>query len=147
MKATLAILLLCLGVTSACSAPEAKRKAVRPTLVEAPAPDYRLCRTDYDQAIVAGQGKALRWYLLGPAYDIKGTFRGHLIKAIIKEELKTGPLFEGDVIVAINGRPVEKPGEFQTVWTELPGRPNLLIRFARGTKLLELNIPIVDCER
>jgi hypothetical protein len=49
------------------------------------------------------------------------------------------------VIVALNGHPVEKPGEFQTAWTELPGRNNLLIRFARGRKLLELNIPVVDC--
>ncbi len=140
------ILLLGLLLTmAACSAPESRPKAVRRTLLEPAAPVVRLCRSDYDAAIAAGQGKALRWYLLGPAYDAKGKFRGHLIRAVIKPELQAGPLFEGDIIVAINGQSIEKPGEFQAVWTELPGRQDLLVRFARGPKLLELKIPIVDC--
>ena len=58
-----------------------------------------------------------------------------------------GPLHDvdvapGDVLLAINGKPLERPDELQTVWDSLRTANELVARLTRGDARLELHFTI-----
>jgi len=60
---------------------------------------------------------------------------------------RTGPLGDvdvapGDVLLAINGKPLERPDELQTVWDSLRTANELVARLRRGEAGLELHFTI-----
>jgi len=59
----------------------------------------------------------------------------------------SGPLHDvdvapGDVLLAINGKPLERPDELQTVWDSLRTANELVARLRRGEAGLELHFTI-----
>jgi len=63
---------------------------------------------------------------------------------ILKTELKDGPVKVGDVLRGINGRPIETPGQVETIWRELWSRKTLTLTMIREDRPLDLTIPIVN---
>ncbi len=127
-----------------CSAPVEDRQAVAPTLVEDGPKELRILRADYEQVIKAGLQPVMRWYLTMPAYDATEKFLGFRIVRILKTELKDGPVKVGDVLRGINGRPIETPGQVETIWRELWSRKTLTLTMIREDRPLDLTIPIVS---
>jgi S1-C subfamily serine protease len=60
---------------------------------------------------------------------------------------RVGPLNDvdvapGDVLLAINGKPLERPDELQTVWDSLRTANELTARLTRGDARVELRFTI-----
>jgi len=119
---------------------------VTPVIVdetEAPEPEWKIARTDYEAAIKEGLQKVMRWYFVQPAYR-GDDFVGYTVKEIYREGLQKGPIRVGDVIVRINDMPVERPEHALAVWRDLWGLTKLKIDLMRDGKQRVYDIPIVD---
>lgn len=138
------VVLVALVVGAGCSAPDEARVAVAPTLVEDGPRELRILRADYERVIKEGLQPVMRWYLTMPAYDASEKFLGFRIVRILKTEFKDGPVKVGDVLRRINGRPIETPGDAETIWRELWARKTLTLSMIREDRPMDLTIPIVS---
>jgi len=59
-------------------------------------------------------------------------------------EVTEGAVRQGDVVLRINGRAVERPDQFLYVWKQLPGAATVLIEGARDGAPLKVTLTIVD---
>jgi len=100
-------------------------------------------RADYEAVIKDGLQPIMRWYLTMPAYDAAEKFLGFHVVRILRDDLKDGPVKVGDVLRRINGRPIETPGQVETVWRELWSLKTLDLSLIREGRSMDLTIPIV----
>ncbi|MBM4352423.1 MAG: hypothetical protein FJ109_01285 [Deltaproteobacteria bacterium] len=138
-------LLLSILLLAACS-PARVREPVAPILVEGEEekePDWRIARADFEQVLKAGLQPVMRWYFVVPSYD-GDAFVGYEVAEIIKPELEAGPLRVGDVLVAINDMPIERPDHVLAVWRQLWSRKTISLDLLRGGKSRRYVIPILS---
>lgn len=50
----------------------------------------------------------------------------------------------GDIVISINHKPIERPGQFMAVWNQLAREKQLVVQLVRQGKPLELRYKIVD---
>ena len=91
----------------------------------------------------AGPGMFLRQLEVAP-HMLGDRFVGWQLVQLLD---RAGPLNDvdvvpGDVLVAINGKPLERPDELQTVWDSLRTANELTARLTRGDARLELRFTI-----
>src|SRR5439155_5339840 len=91
----------------------------------------------------AGPGMFLRQLEVAPRMS-GDRFMGWQLVQLIDH---TGPLggvdvIPGDVLLAINGKPLERPDELQTVWDSLRTANELTAQLSRGDAKLELRFTI-----
>jgi S1-C subfamily serine protease len=91
----------------------------------------------------AGPGMFLRQLEVAPRM-VGDRFVGWQLVQLID---RTGPLGDvdvapGDVLLAINGKPVERPDELQTLWDSLRTANELKAQLSRGDGRLELRFMI-----
>jgi type II secretory pathway component PulC len=91
----------------------------------------------------AGPGTFLRQLEVAPRMS-GDRFVGWQLVQLIGD---TGPLTEvdvapGDVLLAINGKPLERPDELQTVWDSLRTANELTAQLSRGDARVELRFTI-----
>lgn len=55
-----------------------------------------------------------------------------------------GRLRPGDIVVRVNGQPIQRPREFMRVWKTLAQREQLTIRMVRDGNPVTLRFSIVD---
>lgn len=55
-----------------------------------------------------------------------------------------GPVRGGDVVTQINGKPIERPDQFMTVWEKLPAAQELVVQMWRGGREVTLRYPIIS---
>ena len=141
----LALILALLLAASACS-PATRREPVTPIIIDEddePEKDWSISRDDYEATIKQGLQKVMRWYFVKPAY--KGSaFVGYQVVQIYNERLEKGPLRIGDVLMSINGLPVERPEHALAIWRGLWGKKRLKIALIRDGKKKVYDIPIVQ---
>ncbi len=55
-----------------------------------------------------------------------------------------GPIKPGDIVLKVNGRPIERPKQFMAVWNNLGKATEIVVALQRGGKLRTLRYPIID---
>jgi len=144
--ATLALLVsLCAGGWG-CSSADI-REPVAPTIIDDDGPtadgDWKIQRSDYEAVAKQGIQHVMRWYHVRPHYK-GGRFIGYEVAEIYKEELKAGPLRKGDVLLAVNDLPIERPEHAMAVWRNLWGQKSLKLSLLRSGLPTVLDIPVVE---
>lgn len=77
--------------------------------------------------------------------DVRPTFRrGRFYGWRVLSYHGPGKLDPGDVVLRINGRSVERPDQFMSVWEELTARKDLVIEVDRRSRRETWRYPIVD---
>lgn len=138
---------LALQALLACSAPQddGPRKAIPAVLVEPEQKTFAICRADLLKHKKAGPAHVMRWYLPVPFYRADGSFLGYEIRSIVAEPLADGPLLPGDVLVSVNGLPIEKPGQVDVIWAGLDSVPAIVLSIYRNRVSQTISIPVNDC--
>jgi type II secretory pathway component PulC len=146
------------------SAPAARPQPPEPVqqvpAAEAPAPpssatasgastdtDVRtLKRSAVRDAVSQGLGVFLQHIeLYGQPVRVDGKFHGFRIAALRDAKFWSGvDLKPGDVVTAVNGLPIERPGEAQNAFDSLEAARELRVSYERDGKPRELVYPIVD---
>ena len=55
-----------------------------------------------------------------------------------------GPIKPGDIVLRVNGRPIERPEQFMAVWSSLDKATEIVVALHRGGKPRTLRYPIID---
>ncbi|MCC6752304.1 MAG: hypothetical protein IT371_31945 [Deltaproteobacteria bacterium] len=77
--------------------------------------------------------------------DVRPTFRrGRFFGWRVRAYRGPGELLAGDIVRAVNGRPIERPEEFMAVWSAAGAREELTVHLVRGAQSVHLRLPIVD---
>jgi S1-C subfamily serine protease len=138
-------------VASGCasSAPPPVRSRPVAVVVEPPPPPPErhgeIVRAELVPVIEAGLGRFLGGVRVEAALT-DGRFEGYRIVSIYP----TDPRFEGlelvagDVVVRVNGEPIERPEQAFHVWNGLRVASELMIEYVRGGERRELRYAIVD---
>ncbi len=122
------------------------REPVAPTLVEGEEdkePQWRIPRADFEQVLKDGLQPVMRWYFLAPAYNGE-SFVGYEVVEVLKPELEAGPLRAGDVLLAVNDLPIERPDHALAIWRQLWGRKTISLDLLRDGKPRRYVVPIVS---
>ena len=88
----------------------------------------------------SGPGMFLRQLEVAPHMDKQQRFVGWQLVQLLD---RTGPLYDvdvvpGDVLLAVNGKPLSRPDQLQTVWDSLRTANELRAQLWRGDTALEL---------
>ncbi len=76
---------------------------------------------------------------------VKATFnRGRFFGWRMLSYRGPGPIKPGDVIIDVNGMPIERPDQFMKVWEKLPTIKELTVKLLRDGKPNTLRYPVVD---
>jgi hypothetical protein len=118
----------------------------RPRAVAAPGKGLRTGTIPRDRLVAvldAGPGMFLRQLEVAPRMSGERFVGWQLVQLLDH----AGPLHDvdvapGDVLLAINGKPLERPDELQTVWDSLRTANELTARLWRGDTNLELRFTI-----
>jgi S1-C subfamily serine protease len=144
-RALLGALILSCGGSSA--PPAEPTRAPRPaTSAEAPAPrPGRLWRRDVTATLSRGLGDFLTRLEVEPLAP-GGKFRGWRIAKLRQGDplWAGGELVPGDVVTAVNGRPIERPEQALAAFQSLAVAPELRVAFERDGARRELVYPIDD---
>jgi len=132
------------GGRTAPAASDAAREP--PRIVAAPGKGLRsgtIARARLVAVLDAGPGMFLRQFEVAPRM-VGDRFVGWQLVQLLDH---SGPLHDvdvapGDVLLAINGKPLERPDELQTVWDSLRTANELVARLRRGEAGLELHFTI-----
>jgi S1-C subfamily serine protease len=112
----------------------------------APPQDHALRRSQVRAVVAGGLGLFLQKVTLDDEPVRKdGRFHGFRIAAFPDPALFRGvDLRPGDVIVRINGMPIEHPEEALEVFRSLDAASELKVDYERGGEARQLKVPIVD---
>lgn len=156
--------LLCLALLGACAPKvtpntpafdeelESSTAETAPTPVEAPRPEAppgkglrsgTIERARLVAVLDGGPGAFLRQLEVAPRLDGKRFVGWQLVQLIDR----SGPLVDvdvvpGDVLLAVNGRPLSRPDQLQSVWDSLRTANELRAQLWRGDDKLELAFAI-----
>jgi type II secretory pathway component PulC len=123
----------------------------RPAAVVAPAAsaapaDHSVPRSAVHAVVAQGLGMFLRRVTVDdqPVF-VGGRFHGFRIAALHDKSFWDGvDLAPGDVVVSVNGMPIERPEQALTVFDSLEVASELRVAFERGGQARELIYSIVD---
>jgi hypothetical protein len=120
--------------------PEAQMRVPAP----APPPDPtrpRMTRAQLYRVLDAGPGAFLRTVRVRASHGPKG-FAGWEVLALWPDaHIDIGP---GDVVVRVNGRPIERPEQLNQVWDSLRSVFEFVVEYRRGGERRELRVTVVD---
>lgn len=107
--------------------------------------ELEIPRFQLHRVIEGGLGRVLQRLELEP-YRVEGGFRGF---RVLRSRLYTRSgepidLRPGDVILALNGRSIERPEEAMQAFEALRGEEAIVVSILRDENRDELRIPIVD---
>ncbi|HVV87309.1 MAG TPA: hypothetical protein VHE35_29915 [Kofleriaceae bacterium] len=102
-----------------------------------------VARTELKPVLDAGPASFLGWFDT-EAVLVDGQFTGwRLVKLLpAGQPLAKLDLVPGDVLVAVNGRPLSKPDELGDLWTELYAAGAIVAEIHRGTERFTLRFTI-----
>jgi type II secretion system protein C len=140
-------LVACGGATSS-SAPLVAAAGPRPAHPAAPAPldDHHLARSVVHDVVSQGLGSFLQHVDLADQPVLAGgKFHGFRIAALRDSPLWQGvDLKPGDVVVSVNGFPIEHPEQAQTAFESLDVSSELRVDYERDGQPRELVYAIVE---
>ncbi len=100
-------------------------------------------REDVNRTVDAGLGRFLQSVSI-EASLVDGRFRGFRIVEVRPADAWRGvDLRVGDVVTAINGKPIERPEQAYEVFTSLKQADRLVVSYLRAGSARELVLPIV----
>jgi len=104
-----------------------------------------LQRAAVDEVLLQGPQRFVRRLRLSPAL-VAGKFVGHRLDEIPRDDPVLGAvdLHPGDIIVGVNGMPLERPEQFMAAWEALKAADQIRIEYLRGGRALVLRWAIVD---
>jgi S1-C subfamily serine protease len=110
-----------------------------------PSPPSRIARRDLMPVLSAGLGAFWSRTEVKPSLA-SGRFRGWQIVALHWEgtRLADVDLQPGDVVMSVNGQPIERPEQAQACWESLTMARELRVSFERGTVKRQIVYPIDD---
>lgn len=112
---------------------------------EAPKPPRgALWRQDVDQAVDAGLGYFLQRLDVAPSFDSEGRFEGFRIVALNGEEYWADvDLKPGDVVLRVNGKPIERENQAYEVFQSLKTAQAIEVQFLRGDQRRTISYRII----
>lgn len=118
--------------------------AANPQVIATPAPGT-IPRDQLARTLDAGLGRFLGSVRVDPVLQ-RGAFVGFRIVAFRDPEgLYRGvDLLPGDVVVRVNGSPIERPEQALAIWNGLRVTSELCVEYVRGSERREIRYPIVD---
>ncbi len=120
---------------------EAERQKAEPP---EPAVPTSLDRAEVDRVVDAGLGRFLQTVSV-EASVVEGRFRGFRIVEVRPANAWRGvDLKVGDVVTAINGKPIERPEQAHEAFMGLKQAQRLVVSFVRAGTQHELVLPIID---
>ena len=128
-------------------APSPPPASAAPTLAAAPkrvVPAGHLRREDVMDALSGGPGAFLAKIDVEPVLDRDNKFRGWRIVEIRDPSLMSEHLAVGDVITAVNGRRIEREGEFYEAFMAMAFARELKVSSTRGGAPRGFVLPIDD---
>jgi general secretion pathway protein C len=107
---------------------------------------HALKRSAIREAVSQGLGAFLQHLeLYGQPVRVDGKFHGFRIAVLHDAKFWNGvDLKPGDVVTAVNGLPIERPGQAQSAFDSLEAARELRVSYERDGKPRELVYPIVD---
>jgi S1-C subfamily serine protease len=124
-------------VAGAAKAPRGAKPAARPS---------RLRRSDMMPVLSAGLQRFLPLVEIKPSFA-NGRFYGWRIAALHWEGTPLAGVDDvqpGDVVTAVNGRPIERPEQMFACWQSLTMASELRISYDRGQEKRQILYPIDD---
>ena len=127
-------------------APPAPATSAAPPVPGSDADAHTLRRSAVREALSQGLGAFLQHVeLYGQPVRLDGKFHGFRIAALHDAKFWSGvDLKPGDVVTAVNGLPIERPGQAQNVFDSPEVARELRVSYERDGKPRELVFPIVD---
>jgi hypothetical protein len=107
-------------------------------------PEGQIRREDVLAVIGDGPPAFLQRVEVEPAIEHDGRFRGWRVIAIRDQDLAAGDIKPGDVILRVNGQPIENPFQFFDVFQSLAFAPELRLSVDRPGGPQELHYAIND---
>jgi hypothetical protein len=108
-----------------------------------PAPPAFLSRRDLLRVLDRGPRDFLSSIDEDPGVD-GGRFRGWIFRGWRDPRFAAADLLPGDLILRVNGQPIEKPEQFMAVWETLRSANELVIDTERDGKARVVRYPIRD---
>lgn len=107
--------------------------------------DGTIGRSQLSAVLQAGPGRLLQQIQLAPLREGK-KFVGFKIRTWFpgNPELQSERIRVGDVVLAVNGRRIERPEDLMTVWAELPAAERVTVRLLRNGAEQDVEFPIVE---
>lgn len=96
-------------------------------------------RSELDGYIKKGPQRFIQLVRVRPTFR-----RGRFFGWRVVDYQGPGPIRPGDIVVRINGRSMERPAQFMSVWNRLPRETELVVSLVRKNKPVTLRFPIVD---
>jgi hypothetical protein len=113
---------------------------------ERPKGPRRLERAEVNEAIEAGFGRFLQHVFVEPTF-VAGKFQGFRIVELKPKAAWDGvDLRPGDVVLQVNGKPIERPEQAHAVFLGLKNADRVVVSYLRDGKPGELVVPIVDAD-
>jgi type II secretory pathway component PulC len=130
----------------AAEAPPAPAASAAGSVPGSEADVHTLKRSAVREAVSQGLGAFLQHLeLYGQPVRVDGKFHGFRIAALHDAKFWSGiDLKPGDVVTAVNGLPIERPGQAQNAFDSLEAARELRVSYERDGKPRELVYPIVD---
>jgi type II secretory pathway component PulC len=133
---------------SSLSANDAGAKAPKP---EAPRPPDTIYRSELERATAGGKPAYLLRELAPEPYRPRGAREGWRIGSVFPSDpglcVEGCDLFPGDIILTVNGSPLERPEQFSELVSQIGSMTELEVRLVRDGKLHERTYAVVDREQ
>jgi S1-C subfamily serine protease len=130
----------------AIAAPVAASSSLPAPAASAPVPDHAVARSAVEEVVSQGLGMFLRRLDVDdhPVF-VGGKFHGFRIAGLRDAQFWSGvDLKPGDVVTTVNGFPIERPEQAQTVFDSLEVASELRVGVERSGQPRELVYTIVD---
>ena len=100
-----------------------------------------------DAVLSDGPGRFLQRMPVQPAHSKNG-FVGYRVMALYGQDAVSEPhpngVYVGDVVTAVNGVPIRRPGDLMKIWNSLPDAKHVIVDVQRAAKPVRITIPIVN---
>jgi type II secretory pathway component PulC len=143
---TLIIVLITLTLAACATATrEAEPLEIRELIPEKATPSPLVIqRTTLTKVLSRGPGRFFERMPVTP-YKAAGRFVGFQIVAVYGQVAPhPNGIHVGDVVTAVNGKPVRTPGQFMAVWNGMKKAGVLQVDLVRGQQLLRIDYKIVE---
>lgn len=107
-------------------------------------PEGHLRREDVLAVLSDGVPSFLQKVEVEPVMDRAGAFVGWRLMAVRDPGIAQAEILPGDVILRVNGQPIENPYQFFDVFQSLAFAPELKLLISRGSEQRDLRFPISD---
>lgn len=129
--------------TAEAPAREDEEPPAPPPVVAPTGPVSQLARKEVVAVLDAGPAVFLKEVRI-EAHLVRRKFAGWKVVSLGRYAVPGVDLQPGDVVVRVNGRPLERPEQLRTAWDSLRTAPDLTIEYLRGYESRILRFPITD---